>query len=62
MDKTTYILGVRGLPGQDGGMIVDSIEKGYSLFALVVSPKSDRLLSSVLASQTKLIVGPSAVT
>lgn len=38
MDKTTYILGVRGLPGQDGGMIVDSIEKEY---ALVVSPKSD---------------------
>ena len=41
MGKTTYILGVRGLLGQDGGMIVDSIEKEYSLFALVVSPKSD---------------------
>ena len=41
MDKTTYILGVGGLPGQDGGMMVDSTEKEYSLFALNISPKSD---------------------
>ena len=59
MDKTTYILEVGGLPGQDGGMIADSIEKSIPCLRLLYLKN---LLSSVLASQTKLIVGPSAVT